>query len=384
MKFRNAVAVSFILAVLSASVAVAQVTGVVSTKLGGLVASNTVEPWGYIRSNLADSNDPFSQGLGKSNGTGLGYMFSAPAEVVSMNITLADEEAKQGFYNANTRAIDGFWVYANGSPVPVGMVKWNKSLGDWGTQNNLPIWNLQGTQQITVTANWVTVAPFGTAFDTINRVAPVTELSFNGAAYVPTGGGPNLPHNFITPVSAAVLSNGANCPLLIDGVLHGSDNNPSYFWHSTVTGRQGFAITYASGGVNVQSVGFALFGNEGGNRVAPECVTILGYKPGSTLADYSADVYLNDVQTYYNRYDLKDSDGAPIVFAGVSRLEILFPESSSSAWLDKPANANWYYGLTEFQAFSNTVPNAFTTNVPEPATMSLLALGGLALLRRWR
>ena len=69
----------------------------------------------------------------------------------------------------------------------------------------------------------------------------------------------------------------------------------------------------------------------------------------------------------YARYDLDDS------FVGVKSLSVTV--FADGPWMDPSGSI---FGLTEFQAFSNRLP----VIVPEPATMSLLALGGLALLRR--
>jgi len=74
------------------------------------------------------------------------------------------------------------------------------------------------------------------------------------------------------------------------------------------------------------------------------------------------------------------------IFKNTASLKLTFPEwidLDESGWQAKNGDNWWintsgtsgYFGLSEFQAFAA---------IPEPATMTLLALGGLAMLRRRR
>ena len=89
---------------------------------------------------------------------------------------------------------------------------------------------------------------------------------------------------------------------------------------------------------------------------------------------FSCDIEMNTWMTQYNRYNLSEE------FAGgTDFLTITFPASDSGQW--NHLYPSWpIVGLVEFQAFAGQV----VPTIPEPATMTLLALGGLAVLRRRR
>jgi len=113
------------------------------------------------------------------------------------------------------------------------------------------------------------------------------------------------------------------------------------------------------------------------DRVAPRWVRI------EANGGQYAIITLDPNNLLYNVYDLKDANTG-LAFVNVEYLEISFPVSADA---NNPDWTNDYFrhdnmagtrlfGIAEFQAFAGTVP--------EPATMTLLALGGLAMLRRNR
>ena len=51
-------------------------------------------------------------------------------------------------------------------------------------------------------------------------------------------------------------------------------------------------------------------------------------------------------------------------------------------WQDQLIGSGTFLQLNAFQAFAEKTNYDLRKTIPEPATMSLLALGGLALLRR--
>jgi len=108
----------------------------------------------------------------------------------------------------------------------------------------------------------------------------------------------------------------------------------------------------------IGSIGLAFAGDDG-NRYSPASITVVGTdKDGELIA--TMDIAINAESALYGRYALNDD------FVDVKYLTLQFVVP-----LDIPGTG--YIGIHEFQAFAP---------IPEPATMSLLALGGLALLRR--
>jgi len=115
---------------------------------------------------------------------------------------------------------------------------------------------------------------------------------------------------------------------------------------------------------SIGSIGLAVAGGEQyGDRDLPYYVTVIGSEDGQ-----EAIIDLNGWLTQYNRYDLPEAFAA-----GTEFLTILYPNHSSDWGWGGDSN----YCLIEFQAFAGKV-----VPIPEPLTMSLLVLGGLALWRR--
>ncbi|MCL2700510.1 MAG: PEP-CTERM sorting domain-containing protein [Phycisphaerae bacterium] len=111
----------------------------------------------------------------------------------------------------------------------------------------------------------------------------------------------------------------------------------------------------------IGSIGLALVG-DANNRDCPKWVMIV---PDGDLSR-AQQIWIQEGMSAYGRYELP---GGPMV--GVTELTLLMPPGDDAdAWVIR---GDKYYGITEFQAFAP---------VPEPATMTLLALGGLAMLRR--
>lgn len=113
------------------------------------------------------------------------------------------------------------------------------------------------------------------------------------------------------------------------------------------------------------------------------------------------EVYAPDVNTWYDLYMLIDSPNAKTIYAiapagGTPRIvtnvnggDGYFYHRNQAHWNNAVENIRFLMGPSG--GVANTVQideisymNGFDPDVPEPATMSLLALGGLAMLRRRR
>jgi len=162
---------------------------------------------------------------------------------------------------------------------------------------------------------------------------------------------------------------------LVDGILYSSDNSGGFSWGRDTTPEMSVTVEYTSL-QSVASVGIALYG--GGQYVncdVPKWVVISGSEEGQSETIYLDQLEPGDAwNLQYNRFNL------PASFAeGTMSLTITFPDNDPDNWWSYGStNAGMQVtGLLEFEAFTTPTPI-----IPEPATMSLLALGGVALLRR--
>ncbi|MCL2700914.1 MAG: PEP-CTERM sorting domain-containing protein [Phycisphaerae bacterium] len=181
--------------------------------------------------------------------------------------------------------------------------------------------------------------------------------------------------DFIEGAIPPPVDNGGDVRIAYDGRIH-SDNKQSggrdaiYFTGPGNTQGldagtlAGLTATYLTP-QTIGSIGLG-FAGDGADRTLPDTFTIIGtFANGETT---SMDFYVKgdfvDGQweasdaTQYMRFTLDET------FVDIVSLTLSIP---------MPDGNYGYLGITEFQAFAV---------VPEPATMTLLALGGLTLLRR--
>ena len=131
----------------------------------------------------------------------------------------------------------------------------------------------------------------------------------------------------------------------------------------------GLVATYTTG-QSIGSVGLG-FAGDAGDRITPDTVTIIAtfFDPERAPVELTINIkegLVDGEKVYtdisqYARYDLD----ARFVDVETLTLKIVMPSGNYG-----------YLGVTEFQAFRYDWP------IPEPATITLLALGGLAMLRR--
>ena len=354
--------------------------------------------------------------LGSIIGVGWGFAYDQVTEVSSFTFKPDPKGEADGRW-----LVKELEVYANGKSV--GTIY----LEDTWAEKEYLIYNSAG-QQIAVTANWVTLVPRAWYVKS-SGYFPVTEFYFNGTAKGPAETSIHLDRALVDPgkvkyETSGLYNNGAGMSgaKMVDGILASSADTDSVFWdyNSADTTGKWLTVYYDTEdnvGVTVQSVGISLFANNDG-RFAPKWVKITGsdvngpeaivwlgrvenmyssitdkdeqeryarfygfYLPNGELDEEKAFAdHIDGVLTQYDRYDLVDKDGNPVIFSNITSLTITFPApNDTGAWWGTGS----YYGVTEFQAFTLPTPTEVGIRViPEPATMTLLALGGLALLRR--
>jgi len=150
-----------------------------------------------------------------------------------------------------------------------------------------------------------------------------------------------------------------------DGILRSyRDGDDAAYWEIT-RGPLSITATYNDEAKEIGSIGLA-FAGDATTRACPKWFIV------SDDHGNSQPIPLSEVTSQYGRYDLD-----PAIFTEkITKLTVTFPEWGDDWWRGVGASDVSWFGIMEFQAFAPLPP------VPEPATMSLLALGGLALLRR--
>ena len=108
------------------------------------------------------------------------------------------------------------------------------------------------------------------------------------------------------------------------------------------------------------------------------------FKPGDTFSFDIQNIAVLGVANVDVRYILDNGTGGDIVIGAASRLTL-----STSDWVHVTCNTPSYeYALKriDFSVVENTkiidIDNLTLTTIPEPATMSILALGGLLLRKK--
>jgi len=311
-------------------------------------------------------------GLGQVSGKEFGMIFNVPTDVVSVNFL---QGSGLGPGRSHWKKID---VYADGQ-----LVGYIDNLPKVQDHTNLAIYSYE-TDAPTVLegVTWVALVFRDSWGDgAINTAGLLNGFSFNGTP-VADAGPVNVDVNLgktytsshqsgsgVYSYSPTAVTNGSLMPA--EGTLWersslGTDDRVSLTVNYGVD-EDGEKIRY-----DMDRVGIALASTDP-NRIAPRWVWI------SSDKDAPVQIFLDDALAFYNQYDLPAGG-----FLGINTLTITFPkpyevyevdEQWVSAWYNSYQN---YFGLTEFQAFGSLTP------IPEPATMSLLALGGLAMLRRRR
>jgi hypothetical protein len=144
-----------------------------------------------------------------------------------------------------------------------------------------------------------------------------------------------------------------------NGFLAGDYGSNGVLWGADQNGKSlGLTATYDEV-QTIGSIGLA-FGSDGANRYGPAAITVIGTdEDGDLIA--SMIIPINAECALYGRYTLSDD------FVDVKHLTVEFVVP------DNMPGDGWI-GIYEFQAFTRVIP--------EPATMCLLALGGLAMLKR--
>jgi len=327
-------------------------------------------------------------------GTGHGMLFAGPTQVEYLTISQFWQDG--GSTNPWVRQmIQSFDVYANG--VRVGTA----TLDPTRDEQRVRILGLEGTkfagQPIAVTATWVTLVQTSKYDpDPGYRADPYSTMNtfwFEGTPCAgPDPKETNL--NYKRSVSAENDYGFGPRECVVDGNLLSHANNDSRFWQVTAGVEQSFTVTYGADDLqSVGSIGLSFLANHP-DRNAPQWVII------SDSNGHDIKVEMDPEQAQYNRYDrgwLLNADGEVVGdkmvlfadwFKDTASLKLTFPQWAGNDTLD---GGNWWFGtgrswfgLTEFQAFAGGIPkpSVALAVVPEPATMTLLALGGLAMLRR--
>jgi len=190
-----------------------------------------------------------------------------------------------------------------------------------------------------------------------DHIVGIMDFSFAATTAGPDDVNVNLGATFST--SRAVDYNN-NLSLLNDGNIISYETAQAVYWQSSNPGE--IAVTASYGAPqSVASIGLGFAGDES-SRACPRFVYV--YANGDASNKIRLD--LDGTYTQYGRYDLDTP------FENITSLTVVLPDFSTDDWWY--ATTSQYVGLTEFQAFA--------PRVPEPATMTLLVLGGLAMLRR--
>jgi len=321
----------------------------------------------------------------------MGLMFSEPVYVKSLTIDI---------FNDGGRAIPGVvYIYTSRSSEPLpftlalpGTTTYGQHTIDF-TANGYP-------HGLPVDSSYLTVLVYGNTKDQPNNIVYGSSLvaihpntAWITADVVSQKKGPDInvndPDNgFLDRLNPSSLQFfGTHAPMAtlnnpwtaVDGRIISNTNDEkgqrdSITWTRNAGVEVGMVATYQKKDgeyPTLGSIGLG-FAGEGTDRALPDYVTVIATLEGGGTAEMNIGITkewvdgawvtpakLTDV-LQYARYALDDT------FVNVTSLTLKFT---------MPSTTYNYLGITEFQAF-------VARPIPEPATMSLLVLGGLALLRR--
>jgi len=308
---------------------------------------------------------PASAGSARSQ---FGAEFAGPTTVTSLTIE------QMGGY----AAMQTLWVYADG--VRVGTLSLPNDLSRQTYEFADYLTDLDGKPLSSVPVTWGLAFSHRTSWPGAN--GGITYYAFNGTPYLGEPVNPNLhtTEGVIKEFGATNMYVSGNYPLdvpkagarITDGILNNS-LDPMAFWEhnnfpqlATAGTEQSFTVFY-NDPQTIASIGLAFMADDG-DRATPNWVTISGSQPGQVVT-----IMLDQWLRQYNRYNLTDDQNHPVMFEDTLWLKITFPPAETGNY----SGTATVWGLLEFQAFQFA-----TSHIPEPATMTLLALGGLALRRR--
>jgi len=195
-------------------------------------------------------------------------------------------------------------------------------------------------------------------------------VSYGFEATVAGPADPNLNHKDLgtTPSGTGMYTGTGNLNMVNDGVLHAG---VSYWVRDGA--EDTLTMTYSTAQESVGSIGLGVTG-DAHDRDCPMWVNVTATFSNGKTATQRID--LRGEMLAYGRYDLPEGP-----FYDVVKLTLTMPKGVDDPDNDYFVKDNWWlygdinYGFTQFQAFAA---------VPEPMTLTLLAAGGLALLRRRR
>ena len=304
--------------------------------------------------------------------TSFGAEFAGPTTVTSLTI-----EQPPGIGVIKTLRVyaDGVWVGTLSLPNDVSRQTYE--FADY-------LKDLSGQPLSSVPATWGLVLVGDMSWSWSGGTLGLTYYAFNGTPYVGESVNPNLhtTGGVVSGFDAKNVYRSGTYPLnpnagadVTNGILNNSFD-PRTCWmrndfpeSATAGTEQSFTVFY-NDPQTVASIGLAFMDDGVSTRGSPNWVTISGSQEGQEVR-----IDLDAVLRQYNRYDLTDGDGNPVIFEDTEWLKITLPPPDSANYVA----ADNIVSLLEFQAFQFA-----TSYIPEPATMSLLALGGLAMLRRVR